>query len=183
MIQTMQQDMIREAVGVFDNPAQLDAAIAELEVTAFSRQDISVLGNSRDIEQKFGVQSVKTEWLEDDPKSPRGISVRPEEKTIGAGVLIGACAYIAGCIAAIAYKSASTGFLLLAIAGGSLGGALIGGIIVLVIGYKIRSDVDERIRQGGLLLWVRTTGPDKEQTAQSILRKHGARHVHVHSIT
>ncbi len=175
-------DMMREAVGVFDDPAQLDAAVAELEVTAFPRPDISVLGSSKDIEKEYGTDRLQLEWLEDSPDTPRSVSIRPEEKIIGRGVIIGCCAYIAGCFAAIAAKNASVPVLLAAIAGGSFAGAALGAAIVFLIAGKIKSETAKKLHKGGLLLWVRTPTPHREKIAQDILRKHGARDVHIHDI-
>ncbi len=173
---------IREAVGVFDNPEKVDAAIADLEGTAFPRHDISVLGSKKEVQEKFGSEAIKVEWLEDHPDSPRGIWVRPEEKTIGATAFIGALAYLSGCAAAILARDSSILMLLLAITGGSLAGAAVAGIIVFMIGYKMADKVHTQIKKGGLLLWVRTPDSSREKIAKDIFRKHGARHVHIHDI-
>src|SRR5690606_11393020 len=84
----IQKDEIREAVGVFDDQNQLDAAVAELEVTAFPRQDISVLSQQQ-VQERFG-DDTRTEWFEDNPAAPRSVPLRPEERHIGAGVIIAA---------------------------------------------------------------------------------------------
>jgi hypothetical protein len=178
----MEQETIREAVGVFNDKQQLDQAIAELEVTAFPRHDISVLGPDKDVKEKYGLEEVSAEFLEDNADAPRGVSIRPEEKTIGAGVMVGACAYLAGCAVALASQPASTMGLLLAITGGSLAGAAVGMILVFLIGSKLRSGIDKQLRNGGLLLWVRTPTIQREKIAQEILRKHGGHDVHIHSI-
>lgn len=176
-----QFNTVREAVGVFDAPDKLDAAVADLEGTSFSRMDISVLGSTQEMEEKYG-SSFRTEWLEDNSDAPRDILIRPEEKVIGASFIIGCCAYTAGCVIAIGAKTASTFVFLMAIAGGSIGGALIGAVIVSFIASKLSNKVAQQLRKGGLLLWVRTLDPQKEKIAQDILTKHGARHVHIHSI-
>jgi hypothetical protein len=38
----------------------------------------------------------------------------------------------------------------------------------------------DQIRQGGILLWVRTKDKDKENLAVKILKGHSGRDVHVH---
>lgn len=177
MLNLAKEQEIREVVGVFDNQEKLDAAVAELEVTAFPRPDISVLdpGKNGPFTQADG--------LADNPNARRGISVRPEEKTIGSVVLIGCCAYIFGCGAAILIHAETGAALLAAITGGSLLGATIGAVALLAISSRIRTRRERQIRKGGLLLWVRTPDPRKEKIAQDILRKHGGRNVHIHSIT
>lgn len=174
---------IREAVCVFENREQLDAAITELETTAFPRQDISVLASSKRLEEELGTAEISAARLEDNPSAPRDISVRPEEQTILSTAFIGACAYIAGCASAVIAMDSDVMGILAAIAGGSLIGALIGGAAVYLVASFIKQDSDQKIRRGGLVLWVRTPGPDKEQTAKTIMRKHGGRNVHIHSIT
>lgn len=173
---------IREAVGVFENQKDLDEAIAELESTAFPRQDISVLGGTGKIEKKGG-RSVSSQALEDDASAPRAISIRPEEKTIGAAVIIGGCAYAAGSVAAFMIGSESAAGLATALTLGSLAGGLAGAIIVLAIAWRMNNRIKKRISRGGLLLWVRTEGKKSEDLAQKILSKHGAKDIHIHSIS
>ncbi len=176
------QETIREAVGVFHDPQALDAAIAELEVTAFPRQDISVLDSDKRTQEKYGIESYRARWMEDNPDTPRGVRISPEEKTIGASFVIGAVAYFSGCLAAILAKDSSTLFLLEAIASGSLAGAALGSIFVLVIGGKLMRGAQRQLRKGGFLLWVRTPDLRREKIAQDILRRHGGDHVHVHDV-
>ena len=83
----LEQQTIREAVGVFDDPEKLNAAIAELEFTAFPRQDISVLGGSGNVEKQFGTPAVNPLLVEDNPDAPRVAPIRPEEKALGAANL------------------------------------------------------------------------------------------------
>jgi hypothetical protein len=173
---------IREAVGVFENEESLDAAVSELEKTAFPRQDISVLGNSDSVRRTFGSAEIETARVEDDPESPRGVPVHPEEKAIGAGVVISGLAYVGGCIAAISANSMPDIALLYAIAAGSLMGGIIGAVIVLIMRSRYRYNVDRRIRKGGLVVWVRTPEPTLEKAACAILEKHGAHDVHIHDI-
>lgn len=178
----MPQAMIREAVCVFENQEQLDAAINELETTAFPRHDISVLANDKKLEDTFGTANINTRHLEDSPEAPRDISVRPEEKVIIGTAFTGVCAYLAGCAAAILAKESSTALLLAAISGGSAIGALIGGVTVYFVIQQLYNDSQNKIHKGGLVLWVRTPAPDKEEVAKTIMRKHGGRNVHTHGI-
>ena len=119
--------VIRETVGVFNDVEMIDKAINELESTNFPRHDISVIANRKEVRKEFGQGSVAPELLEDNPKAPRGVHVRPEERTIGAGVIIGVPAYVTGCVAALLVNPASGPVLLGAVALGSLVGAALGG--------------------------------------------------------
>ena len=82
----MEHENINETVGVFDNMHSLNEAIAELEVTAFPRQDISIL-DERAARNEGIIMDGKA--MADDPEAPRTILIRPEEKAIGVGVIIG----------------------------------------------------------------------------------------------
>ena len=173
---------MREAVSVFNDQENLDAAIAELEVTAFSRQDISVLGPSKDVAMEYGSDTVNPSWLEDSPDAPRGISIRPEEKRVGAGFIIGVSAYAFGCVAALSASASSSIGLLAAITGGSLLGGAVGFIVMLAIGSRMCNRAERQVSKGGLLFWVRTPDTQRERIACDILRKHGGKHIHIHSI-
>ncbi len=173
---------VREAVGVFEDEESLDAAVSELEKTAFPRQDISVLGGGDALNRKFGTVEIETASIEDNPDTPRGSPVRPEEKAIGAGVVISGLAYVGGCIAAIAANSMPDIALLYSIAAGSLMGGILGAVIVVFMRAQYNRNIDRQIRKGGLVVWVRTPEPTLEKTACAIMQKHGAHDVHIHDI-
>jgi len=180
---TEQQQTIREAVGVFDNRKMLYSAIAELENTAFPRHDISILGGDHEMKKKYGVHAVDPLIAEDNPDAPRIAPIRPEEKALGAAIIIGGTAYFTGCAAAIVSASTSKWGVLAAITVGSLFGAVVGGIVALIIGIWMNRRIKNQIRQGGVVLWVRTPGPNRERLAREILRKHGGKDVHIHEIS
>ncbi len=177
-----EQATIREAVGVFDDRKLLYAAIAELENTAFPRQDISVLGGPHNVEKEFGAPAVNPLLVEDNPDAPRVAPIRPEEKALGAAVLVGGAAYFGGCAAAIMSASSSDWQLLTAITIGSAIGAIAGTSVAFAIGALMDRRIKNQIKKGGLVLWVRTPGPNRERLAREILRKYGGRDVHIHDI-
>lgn len=173
--------LIREGVGIFDNLEQLDAAIFELEKESFDRNQISVLGSSAEVEQKFGRLATPYE-LADHPEAPRGVFVVPEEKALAMAVLVGGGAY-AGVITALllsAYVYA-TPFLLTALAGG-IAGALLGGLVARMLRDHYKKDLDRQMRQGGLVLWVRIFDLAKWEKVRNIMRRHGGQFVHLHHI-
>lgn len=171
----------KEAVGIFKDTQQLDEAIAELEATAFPRQDISVMADEAEVKEKLDIKVIKTDMLQDNPETPRTISVRPEEKTIGATVMVGVIAYLFGCGALLYVSPAPGETVLAAVTGASLVGGLIGGLIAFLMRRGMKQKADRQIEQGGILLWVRTPGPGREKKAKEILKKHGADHVHIHN--
>lgn len=170
---------IREAVGLFSSAEELQNAVRELEGTEFPRQDISVLGGWSEVESVFG-RTVAD--LEDMPDTPRQAPARPEEKTIGASVLIGGSAYIGVIAMALAAGPLSIPATIAAIAIGGGSGAVIGGGIAKLLEEHYAKSVQEQISKGGLLLWVRTPDPAHERLACDILTSNGATHVKIHEI-
>lgn len=174
---------MHEAVGIFDDPSKLDSAVAELEVTAFPRHDISVLDSSKMRPLKGGrFWSGRSFFLKDDPGAPRTVSVRPEERALGALALVGGFAYVAGCGAAILAQTHSPAALLASIALGSLCGGVLGFLVAVFFGARLRRDVKKQLDMGGILLWVRAPDREREKAAQEIMRKHGANFVEIHNM-
>ena len=174
--------MIREAVGVFESPEALNAAVVELETTAFPRDAISVLGNAETLKKKFGIPYMRPEDAEDNPEAPRDILVRPEEKTI-----------VISAVVAIAIYAAITGAaLMLGPAPSGAGLAIMAVIAVATVSVALfvtkkllaqrRKDSEEQRNAGGTVLWVRTAEPEQEDMARDILCRHGAKDVHIHMI-
>ncbi len=177
-----EQERVREAVGLFDNINSLQEAVRALENTSFPRQDISVLGNRKDLEDKFGEPAVSPAMVEDNAETPRESPVRPEEQTIGAGVMVGVPAYVGAVAAAIAAGPISIPATLAAVTLGGTGGALMGGLLAKLMGDHYTHEVDAQIQKGGLLLWVRTPDQERESLACDIMQAHGAKNVRVHTI-
>lgn len=175
---------VREAVGVFPDDAHLQAAIDELEMAEFARQDISVLGSKEEMQRIYHKPYRNATDLEDDPRAPRGVHVMPEEQSLAEAALVGA-----GIIFTVVFLGPVFG------AAGALGGGLI--VLVLLaalgggIGYGLARALrsyrarryKEQIRKGGLLLWVSTPSRALERKAQAILAKHGAKDVHINEVT
>ena len=109
----------REAVAVFQNENDLQAAIDELESHGFDRADISLLAGEQAIEQKLGHKYEKVAQLEDDPDVPRAAYVSTEAIGDAEGSLIGAPLYIAA--------TAAAGAIL--VSGGTLAAAIAGAVV------------------------------------------------------
>ncbi len=172
----------REAVGVFDNPLEMDAAIAELESTAFPHDSISILANSPDLRKEFGISVVRPEDVEDNPDTPRTVPVHPEEKTVGLAALIGVTVYTAMTAGVVFFGQAATPVdWIVAIIFGAISGTVIGLAAYLYSRHTKRLR-DQQIEAGGIVMWVRTPNEERELIARDILMKHGARDVHVHQV-
>lgn len=175
---------VREAVGVFPDDEHLLAAIDELELAEFSRHDISVLGTKGEMERIYNKSYRDPVNLEDDERAPRGVYVMPEEQSLAEAALVGAgiiftIVFVAPFLGATgAYGENLVALLVLAAIGG-----LVGYGLALWLRRSRLKRWKEQIRRGGLLLWVNTPNHDMERKAQDILRKHGARDVHVNEVT
>jgi hypothetical protein len=171
-----------EVVGIFSDQEDLDAVVAELEGTAFPRHDISVLGNEKQIRERFGTRKISAERLEDEPGAPRTISVRPEERTIGATVFVGVCGYIFGMISALLYGQESTLGLITSITLGSCIGAAVGLVLLFFVWRKFQLESKSQMEKGGFVVWVRTPDSEREKIAQNIMRKHNGHNIHVRTV-
>lgn len=168
-----------EIVAIFDNLEGLDNAIDELKSKKFPRHNISILGTHKDMIAVFGDDAVLPEYAEDNPETPKAVSIKPEERTIGGALLVGVPAYIGGCFALFLASSAPIPVLLAAIAVGSIFGAILGGMALLVVYDKFRKKLEKQIDRGGLPLWVKTFEAEREKIATQILSKHGGHDVHI----
>jgi hypothetical protein len=173
---------IREAVGYFDTAKDLEAAIDELLRSGFDRAEVSLLATARAVEEQLGHKYRKVSELEDDPEVPRTFYV-PTESIGGAeGALVSTPLYLAA-LSAIGVIVASGGSLLAvivgAVAAGGAGGAL-GTALAKLVGDHHAQHLEEQLRHGGLLLWVRTWDSGDEERAVAILARHSGHDVHVH---
>jgi hypothetical protein len=181
---TDKAETVREAVGVFHTPEQLQAAATELQTAGFNHHDISMLAGEKAIGEKLGHLYIRTRDLEDEPAAPRQAYHSPPDLGDAKGALIGMPMYVAATLTAGVV--AATGGTLAALLGGV---ALAGGAAGLVgLAFANRAErkyaeaLMESLERGGLLLWVRTPDPALEERAKDILSRHGATDVHVHEL-
>jgi len=174
-----------EAVAVFQDAQSFQAAIDELLTKGFDHAELSVLANERSIRDKLGDNYTSTTDLEDNPDVPKVDYVPDESVGDAQGGVIAVAAYFPAVIGSLAV-AASGGTLLgaiavAAVAGGA--GATVGGVLAKLIGSAHARHIDEHLRRGGLLLWVRTHDAELEQKAVEILRRHSGNDVHLHTMT
>ena len=89
---------------------------------------------------------------------------------VGAGVLMGPIAMAGGGVASILGGAAI---------GGGIGGA-IGAVLAAAIGIEHANHIEEQLRRGGLLLWVRVWDLNQKVRALEILTRFSGQDVHVH---
>jgi hypothetical protein len=175
---------VREAVGVFNRPEELQSAIDELLSSGFDRAELSLLASEHAVEEKLGHRYEKVSVLADDPTVPREAYVSTEAIGGAEGGLIGGLMYV-GAVAAAGAIVISGGTLATAIGATMLAGgvgALIGSILAKWVGDHHSHYLQEQLDRGGLLLWVRTWDGEDEKLAVNILRKYSASGVHVHAL-
>lgn len=173
---------VPEAVGVFESFETLQAAIYDLQVSGFSRADISLLGSKEAMEEKLGSAYRPTLELEDNPDAPRAAFV--SEEAIGElqGAIAGGVFFLGSAIAMAAMltplSTLAASVAAIAIGGGPA--AVMGTLLAQRVGQHHRDYYADQLRQGGILLWVRTVDQEKEDLAVKILKGHSGRDVHVH---
>ena len=91
---------VREAVGVFSRPEDLQDAIDELLSSGFDRADLSLLASEHAVKEKLGHRYEKISALADDPTVPRAAYVSTEAIGGAEGGLIGGLMYVGATVAA-----------------------------------------------------------------------------------
>jgi VIT1/CCC1 family predicted Fe2+/Mn2+ transporter len=174
-----------EAVGVFDSFEALQAAMYDLLMAGFSRQDISMLGSTETLETKLGKRYWRSAELADDPAAPRAAFVSEEAIGEYEGAVAGGFFFLGSVIAMLAMLTPASTLAasIAAVAIGGVPGAAVGTVLARRIGKHHRDYYDEQIRHGGILLWVRVLDKEKERLAVEILKGHSGRDVHVHPWT
>jgi hypothetical protein len=175
---------VREAVGIFNRPDDLQDAIDELLSSGFHRAELSLLAGEHAVEEKLGHRYEKVKALADDPTVPRAAYVSTEAVGGAEGGLIGGLTYVGAVVAAGAVV-ASGGTLAAVIAAAAVAGGaggLIGSVLAKWVGDHHAHYLQEQIDRGGLLLWVRTWNVEDEKRAVEILKKHSGHEVHVHAL-
>jgi outer membrane lipoprotein SlyB len=176
-----QGQLVTEAVAVFHDVSELDAAVESLQEAGFKRGDISLLASEDAVEKKLGHRYERVEELEDDPQAPRVTYRTRESAGETEDVIIGSMTYLPAVLAA-GTVVASAGVVAAAVTGTAIAGALIGTVFARWLDKHQAEHLQEQLEHGGLLLWVRTHDPQQETTALKILREHSGTDVHVHRL-
>ena len=108
MTTTVMARTVREAVGVFHRPEDLQAAIDQLLESGFHRSALSLLASERAVEAKLRHRYRKVGPLADNPAVPRVAYLSPEAIGDAEGGLIGVLMYI-GAVAAAGHARLPAG--------------------------------------------------------------------------
>ena len=173
--------VVSEAVAVFHDVSELDAAVEELRAAGFAKDDISLLATENTVERELGHRYERVEELEDEPEAPR-VAYRTRT-SLGESEdrLIGSLTYLPAVVAA-GTVVASAGVVAAAVTGTAIAGALIGTVLAHWLDKSHAEHLQEQLDRGGLLLWVRTPDEDAQRRALAILTRHSAHDVHIHQL-
>lgn len=174
----------REVVALFDDASRMEHAVEELLTSGFDHSDISLLAQSRVLEDKLNHRLVRSQDLADAPDSPRTTFPDPESRTEASGALASMIGY-AGAVTAAGLVFASGGTLAPAIAAGLLvggTGAAVGAGLGRAIGHRFTDHFQTQIDQGGIIVWVRAGDPAREKQSSDILSRYGAHDIHIHTL-
>ncbi len=122
--------------------------------------------------------------IEDDATVPRTRYISQEAISEGEYVFTGGLVLL-GTLGAVGTIVASGGALAAAITGAVLGGGtwgLLGELLARFIGVQHARYIEEQLKHGGLLLWVRCLNSEREKSAMEILSRHSGHDVHVHAL-
>jgi hypothetical protein len=172
---------VREAVAVFEDVSDLDAAVDELHAAGFGKDTISLLAGHDAVERKLGHMYERVEELEDDPRAPRTAFISKKNLGEREDRVLGSLTILPTVIAA-GTVVASTGAVAAAIVGTALAGALVGTVFAHWMDRRYADWLQEQLDRGGILLWVRTATPDDERKALKILTQHSAHDIHIHEV-
>jgi hypothetical protein len=180
----LEEDLVREAVGIVDDGEKLDQIVTRLTTNGFDRADIDLMASRVTIFQKLGIYA--------DPIVAAEASEAPRERLVTGDEVVTASALIFGTLITIGSLGAalpivaSGGALAsaaaVALAGGALGGGLARVIRNHVVGRENADDLESDLKNGGLAVFVRVRNLENEGLALSILQDCGARNVHVHEV-
>ncbi|MCK6454089.1 MAG: hypothetical protein L6R19_25010 [Alphaproteobacteria bacterium] len=175
-------ETLREAVGAFDSPEQLEEAVNALTTSGWDRADLSMLGQEHLFSAELPREGRDSERAADDPAAPRGAIVSDADVRQGRTLLSGMAGVIAAFLASGAMIVTGGGALAAVVGAAAAGGGAT--MLVHALGRMAGASHDqflhEQAARGGILLWVKLHKPEQEFPAQDILRRCGAKHVHIH---
>jgi outer membrane lipoprotein SlyB len=176
---------VPEAVGVFDSFETLQAAFYDLRAVGFHHSDISLLGSNEALSQTLGDAFWRSPDLEDDPRAPRAHFV--SEEAIGEleGAIAGGFFFVGSAIAmtTLLTPASTLAASIAAVAIGGTPGAVIGTLLARRVGQHHKDYYESQLLHGGILMWVRTRDPERQDLAQKIMKAHSGRDVHIHDWT
>lgn len=175
------EKIVTEAVGIFHEYDALQATIKDLGANGFGRHQISVRGNDLLLDAQ-STAVIPPYAFEDNPGTPRSPLIGAEELGIAQGVLVGASIYVGASFAFYLTGGMTRPYALPIVMFYVLFAGAMGILFAQWLGQAYRRFFEKQRDAGGLVLWVETPEPQDHRKAETILRNHGAEHVHLHRI-
>ena len=177
-------NQIREAVGVFSDAEAMQQAIEGLLRSGFEHSELSLLASEETVNEKLGHKYKRVAEIEDDAAVPRARYVSQEAISEGEYVFTGGTRLVGHSECCRHHRRFRRRISGCAHRGGLRRGdwGLAGEILSKFIGENHARYVEEQLKHGGLLLWVRCLNSERETSATEILSRHSGRDVHVHSL-
>jgi hypothetical protein len=171
-----QTAILREAVGLFHDPDELNAAVSDLQSSGFDRAEISLLAREGILDGHLAKDYPDMHDAERDAAAPRQAVVGETDvrqaRTLGTSMAAVVAAFAALGITIFSGGAAAAALAAAAAAGGGAGA------VGYALGQRAEHDEENHISQqlarGGVLLWVRSRDAEHERRASEILSRHGA---------
>ncbi|WP_240530330.1 hypothetical protein [Novosphingobium sp. PC22D] len=176
---------VREVVGTVFNHSLLESMVSELTTAGFDRSDIDLMASWDTIRQQLPTIYPDPAVLSEIPDLPRRKLVTDDEEMSVTGLVFGTLITVSAL--AVGAPVVASGGALAAVVAASTGGGLLGAALANAVRKILTKGMDpetlERdLWRGGLVVFVRARAAEAEERAQAIMRRNGARNVHVHEI-
>lgn len=181
---TMNDPKVKEAVGVFSDAKQLTNAIDELERTGFERSQLGILATEDTVKEELGELYHRTNDIHDPKKEPAIAFVSRDSIGEAAESMKGSLYFVgmSGVAGAIVASSAVLGGALVAAVGSVVGVGLVGLAVGAMIHQSDANELQQRVDEGHILLFVRLPHGEREQQAKNILARYSTSDVKVYKV-
>ena len=182
--ETLERTRIREVAAVFHSRSVLDDAVEDLLLNGFDRADIDHLASVDEVNRRLRTY-VAAEDLADLPSAPREPPLTRDDIAIVISVtssVIGGAAALAVVGTSLAAGANSWWAAGLGIVVGLTAGSAAGVLLTRVFRRDERRGLEWIENYRGRVLWVRVRSPEREDLAQSILRRRGGTAIRVHEV-
>ena len=182
---TIERAKVREVAAIFHSPEAVETAAEDLLLAGFDRADIDRLADIEEVRKRLGPVYIAHEELADVPQAPRRPIVMREDITTTFMVVVSVVASAAAIAAAFAVVASRGGTAVAAVA--AVLAALLAGSLAAIFTARVLRPAQSKALEPltaahGIVLWVRTRSPDREDKARQILQRHGGQAIRVHEI-
>lgn len=175
---------VREAIGVFSEEKPIKNAIDELLRAGVERSQLGILASEHAVQAKLGDYYRRTDEKQDPEKAP-AIAFVNRDSVGEVGESMGGSLYFigtSGLAGAIVASSAIIGGAMTAAAGGIIGLGLVGLVVASIISQSAADELQQRVEEGHILLFVRLADKAQAQQTIDILSRFSASEVKVHEV-